>query len=173
MSGEERREKILQILSQTSEPLSGTSLAKSLNVSRQIVVQDIALLRAVNKNILSTNKGYVIFQDSSENEKCKRSIKVLHSDAQILDELNTIVDLGGSVIDVVVEHEIYGQITCDLIVNSRRDAKLFVLQCEESNAKGLGTLTDGVHYHTIEASSEEILDKIEIALNEKGYLLFE
>lgn len=83
----------------------------------------------------------------------------------------TIVDLGGHILDVVVAHEIYGQITCDLIINSRQDAKSFVEQCEKSHAKGLSTLTDGVHYHTIEAETEDVLDRIEQTLSEKGYLL--
>lgn len=173
MSGQERREKILELLEKTEKPLSGTVLASKLKVSRQIVVQDIALLRAVNKNILSTNKGYFIYKDDTNRDLARRAIKVKHNDSQILDELNTIVDLGGNVLDVVVEHEIYGQITCDLFIHSRKDAKSFVKQCEESHAKGLNVLTDGMHYHTIEAQSEEELDKIEEALNEKGYLILE
>ena len=139
MNAEKRRENILKLLAESDSPLSGTDLAKCLAVSRQVIVQDIALLRAVNKNIL--------------------------------DELCTIVDLGGHILDVVVAHEIYGQITCDLIINSRQDAKSFVEQCEKSHAKGLSTLTDGVHYHTIEAETEDVLDRIEQTLSEKGYLL--
>lgn len=171
MTGEERREKILDILKNSKLPLSGSVLAKQLSVSRQIIVQDIALLRAVNKNILSTNKGYVIFQDPlTSGEKVRRTIAVIHTDKQILDELCTIVDLGGNILDVVVEHGVYGQITCDLIINNRRDAVSFVKQCEEANAKGLNTLTNGMHYHTIEAKSEAMLDVIEGALDKKGYL---
>lgn len=171
MSPEERREKILLLLSQTQRPLSGTSLAKTLRVSRQVVVQDIALLRAVNKNILSTNKGYIIYQDERKEDVFRSTIKVMHTEEQILDELNTIVDLGGHILDVVIEHEIYGQITCDLIIHSRQDALQFVNQCKESHAKGLSVLTDGKHYHTIEAGSQELLCEIEKALMKKGYLL--
>lgn len=171
MTGEERREKILDILKNSKLPLSGSVLAKQLSVSRQIIVQDIALLRAVNKNILSTNKGYVIFQDPlTSGEKVRRTIAVIHTDKHILDELCTIVDLGGNILDVVVEHGVYGQITCDLIINNRQDAVSFVKQCEEANAKGLNTLTNGMHYHTIEAKSEAMLDVIEGALDQKGYL---
>lgn len=172
MNGEERRKKIMDILKNSERPLSGSALAKQLSVSRQIIVQDIALLRAVNKNILSTNKGYVIFQDTSVGEVAvRRTIAVMHSDQQILDELYTIVDLGGNILDVVVEHGVYGQITCDLIIHNRQDAISFVKQCENANAKGLGTLTDGKHYHTIEAKSDAMLDVIEAALAKKGYLL--
>lgn len=172
MTGENRREKILEILQQSEGPVSGKALAEKLSVSRQIIVQDIALLRAVNKNILSTNKGYFIFQNPVlKEEKIRRTIAVNHTDAQILDELCTIVDLGGNILDVVVEHGVYGQITCDLIIGNRQDAQNFVQQCEKANAKGLGSLTDGMHYHTIEAKSAALLDVIEDALWKKGYLL--
>ena len=170
MSGEERREQILEILNKEKKPLSGTELAHRLYVSRQIIVQDIALLRAVNKNILSTNKGYVLFQEQEARRNCQRSIHVSHTQEQIQDELYTIVDLGGHVLDVVVEHEIYGQITCDLILYSRQDVDQFVKQCRERGARGLSSLTSGLHYHTVEAVEEATLDRIEEALKEKGYL---
>ena len=163
MNAEKRRENILKLLAESDSPLSGTDLAKCLAVSRQVIVQDIALLRAVNKNILSTNKGYLLFHEEEKMKGRKRSVKVRHTQQQILDELCTIVDLGGHILDVVV--------TCDLIINSRQDAKSFVEQCEKSHAKGLSTLTDGVHYHTIEAETEDVLDRIEQTLSEKGYLL--
>ena len=126
MNAEKRRENILKLLAESDSPLSGTDLAKCLAVSRQVIVQDIALLRAVNKNILSTNKGYLLFHEEEKMKGRKRSVKVRHTQQQILDELCTIVDLGGHILDVVVAHEIYGQITCDLIINSRQDAKSFV-----------------------------------------------
>lgn len=170
MTGEERREQILQILLHAQSPLPGTELARRLSVSRQIIVQDIALLRAVNKNILSTNKGYILFQEQEARKNVQRAIHVSHSEKEIKDELYTIVDMGGHVLDVIVEHEIYGQITCDLIIYSRQDVDMFVEQCRERNARGLSSLTFGVHYHTVEAKNQETLDRIEKALEEKGYL---
>jgi hypothetical protein len=170
MNGEERREQILTILEEEHHPLSGTELAKRLHVSRQIVVQDIALLRAVNKNILSTNKGYLLFHDGKL-EKVRRSICVCHRDEQILDEFYGVVDCGGRILDVVVEHEIYGQITVDLIINNRQDALSYVEKTKSKNVKPLNILTDGVHYHTIEADSEEVLDQIEEKLKQLGILI--
>lgn len=151
-------------------PLSGTELAKRLGVSRQIVVQDVALLRAVNKNILSTNKGYLLFEDV-RSSKAKRSICVCHADEGILDEFYAVVDCGGRVLDVVVEHEIYGQITVDLIINNRQDAISYVEKTRDKNTKPLNILTNGVHYHTVEADSEDVLDQIEARLSELGFLL--
>ncbi|MCM1161167.1 MAG: transcription repressor NadR [Roseburia sp.] len=173
MNGEERREQILNRLKTGKGPVSGTELARELEVSRQVVVQDIALLRAFHKNILATNKGYLYFCEEEEEDKYKRTIKVRHKDSEILDEFYTIVDCGGKVLDVVVEHEIYGQITVDLIINSRQDADNFVNKCRNSTNKTLNVLTDGIHYHTVEAANKEALNLIEKRLLEKGYLIKE
>ena len=160
----ERREQIIKILEQSQVPVSGTELAKRLSVSRQVIVQDIALLRAVNKNILSTNKGYILYHTSVP-ARARRSVRVKHRADQTREELYCVVDLGGKMLDVVVEHEIYGQ-----IISNRRDADEFVNKVEHYKTRPLNALTDGVHYHTIEADSEEILDEIENELKEKRIL---
>ncbi len=170
MEGEKRREELVALLRKSSQPISGTDLAKHLGVSRQVIVQDIALLRAINKNILSTNKGYVLYAPEQEKGLAKRSYAVTHTNEEIRDELYTIVDYGGRVLDVVVEHDIYGQITVDLILNNRLDVDDFVERIEHSKSRPLKVLTDGNHWHTVEAETEKILDKIEEKLREKGYL---
>ena len=109
MEGVERREKLIAILkNRKEEPISGTELAKQLGVSRQVIVQDIALLRAVNKNILSTTKGYLLYYQ--EARKVNRCFMVKHSTDQIEEELCIIVDHGGKVLDVIVMHDIYGEL---------------------------------------------------------------
>ncbi len=170
MEGEKRRERLIALLKQADVPVSGTDLAKRLGVSRQVIVQDIALLRAVNKNILSTNKGYVLYVPQSGNERVKRSFAVNHSKSQIRDELYTIVDYGGKVLDVVVEHDIYGQIMVDLILCNRLDVDEFVERIEHSKSRPLKVLTEGEHWHTVEADSQKVLDKIGEKLKEGGYL---
>ena len=170
MEGEKRREQLLLLLRQAKMPISGTELAKQLGVSRQVIVQDIALLRAINKNILSTNKGYVLYAPELDCDRVKRSFAVTHKKEQIRDELYTIVDYGGKVLDVVVEHDIYGQITVDLILCNRLDVDEFVERIEKSKSRPLIVLTDGEHWHTVEAETEKVLDKIEQILGEKGYL---
>ncbi len=169
MDGVQRRELMLQLLETAGEPIPGARLAKEMGVSRQVIVQDIALLRAVNKNILSTNKGYILFH--SEPDGHTRSFHVHHTNAQITDELRTIVDCGGSVKDVTVEHPIYGQISADLIIRSRMDVANFVAQVEKYRTKPLTELTDGEHFHTVTAADEQTLDRIEEALAEKGFLI--
>jgi len=169
MEGQERREKLIEILKNNQEAVSGTELAKRLGVSRQVIVQDIALLRAVNKNILSTTKGYILYYQ--DKQKVNRCFLVKHTTEQIEDELCTIVDNGGKVLDVIVTHEIYGEISTNLIIKNRQDVYDFVNKVKSKNTVPLKELTDGVHLHTIEADSEEIIDKIEKDLREKGYLL--
>lgn len=170
MDGDGRREEILQMMKRAGSPLSGSVLAQKMGVSRQVIVQDIALLRAVNKNILSTNKGYVLYEQQAEGGRKKKTMKVKHKDSDIQDELYTIVDCGGRVRDVVVEHPIYGQIIVDLLIDSRMDVDDFIAQVEKYKTKPLNNLTNGVHFHTIESESEKTLCIIEQKLREKGYL---
>lgn len=168
MSGRERREKLVNILKMRTEPVSGTELARSLGVSRQIIVQDIALARAENYEILSTTKGYILYEPKSR--KLSRNFCVKHTTEQIGDELMTIVIHGGNIRNVVVCHPIYGKIATDLIISTARDVEEFVKKVQAGN-KPLKELTDDVHYHLVEAESEEILNEIEEALKEKNYLI--
>lgn len=170
MEGDKRREQLLLLLGEAKTPISGTDLAKQLGVSRQVIVQDIALLRVANKNILSTNKGYMLYTPEPSASKVKRNFAVAHKCEQMRDELYTIVDYGGKVLDVVVEHDIYGQITVDLILCNRLDVDEFVERIESSKSQPLHVLTEGEHWHTVEADTEKILSKIEVRLREKGYL---
>ncbi len=171
MNGDKRRQQTMEMLGAAEGPLSGTQIAGTLQVSRQVIVQDIALLRAVNKNILATNKGYVMTAPEVRQDQCQKTFRVCHTDEQIEDELNTIVDLGGKVLDVAVEHDIYGQISADLIISNRRDVREFLRKVADNKTKPLNALTDGVHFHTVEAESEEILEEIRENLAHKGYLL--
>lgn len=167
MTGEERRREILMDIESAQEPISGSALARKYKVSRQVIVQDIALLRAAKKDIIATTKGYMI----KEQEMSARIFEVEHSDEEIEDELNTIVDMGGVVKDVSVAHAVYGFLQADLHVVSRRDVKMFLLDIKDGKSSPLKNLTSGRHCHTVEAKSEEILDLIENELKEKGYLI--
>ena len=169
MEGQERREKILELLNLSDEPISGSEFAKKLGVSRQVIVQDIALLRAVNKNILSTTKGYMLYH--RENQKVNRCFPVLHTTDQIEDELCTIVDNGGKILDVIVSHNVYGSISADLIISTRQDVYDFVDKVNSKKTVPLKELTHNQHFHTVEADSEQILDRIELGLKQKGFLI--
>ena len=171
MNGEERRMQILHRLQESDTPQSGTALAKAFHVSRQIIVQDIALMRAENYGILSTNKGYLLRSEKTENTQPKRVFFVKHSRQQVLEEFRTVIELGGKILDVAVEHEIYGQIRVDLLIETEADAVDFnekILTCRDNP---LNILTDGCHYHTVSAPSEKLLDLIEADLRSKGLLI--
>lgn len=169
MNGETRRKELIHLLKNTDTVLSGEHLSETLSVSRQIIVQDIALLRAAGYRIISTNRGYLFYPE--EPRRASRIFTVAHSTDAIQDELYTIVDLGGSIRNVIVEHEIYGSITGSLNISSRREADNFITKIQTSQAVPLKVLCDDIHSHTVDADSEEILDKIECALNEKHYIL--
>ncbi|MGC6177295.1 transcription repressor NadR [Lacrimispora sp. 38-1] len=172
MDGSRRRKKIVELLNEEGQPVSGGDLARRLGVSRQVVVQDIALLRAENEKIISTNKGYLLHRDEDEDtQACIRVFRTSHRTEDTLDELNTIVDYGGRLKNVLIEHQLYGQIEVDLIINNRLDAAEFVEHMKSSKDQPLNVLTGGCHYHTVEADSEKNLDFIEAELKKKGYLI--
>ena len=122
MSGTERRNQIVERIKKNAVPVSGTMLAKEFEVSRQVIVQDIALIRAAGYDIISTHRGYLLNEPISVN----RVFKVQHTDEQTEEELYSIVDLGGTVANVIVNHKVYGQMEAELNINSRKKAKDFI-----------------------------------------------
>ena len=170
MTGSERRTAIMDQIKNSDRPVSGSALARTFQVSRQVIVQDIGLLRATNKNILSTIKGYFLYNPGKGPQKPKRSFCVQHTTEQMQDELYTIVDYGGKVLDAVVEHDIYGQITVDLMLCNRMDVDEFIERIRKSKSQPLNVLTGGKHWHTVEADTEPMLQVIGEKLREKGYL---
>lgn len=169
--GAQRRKSILELLANSSIPLSGTELARTFGVSRQIIVQDVALLRAENRDILSTNKGYILFHPQTDDSYCKAVIMVRHSVGDILSEMASIVELGGRMLNVSVDHDLYGQIQVDLVINDIADAKEFVAKMAGSKSRPLNILTEDYHYHTISAPSERALSLIREDLRAKGFLV--
>ncbi|MDD5953521.1 MAG: transcription repressor NadR [Oscillospiraceae bacterium] len=167
MQGTQRREALLQLIGKAEKPISGTALSEQLGVSRQIVVQDIALLRAQGHSILSTNRGYRIVTPV----RCSRVFKVCHTDEQMAEELNAIVDLGAVVEDVFVHHKVYGKLDAKLQIASRRDVTLFLEGIHSGKSTPLKNITSGYHYHTVSARSEEVLSLVEDALRQKGFLV--
>ena len=168
LTGTDRRKLLLSMMRQSQIPISGSALGKETGVSRQVVVQDIALLRTEGHPIMSTTKGYYL-ENASQNQYV-RTVKVCHADDQVEDELNTIVDFGGTVLDVMVNHRAYGKMTAALNIKNRRDVQVFVDNIRSGKSTPLLNVTSGYHFHTISADSEAILDEIEDMLRQKGYL---
>lgn len=157
MDGKLRRDKILEILQKEKEPVSGSELAKLTGVSRQVIVQDITLLRTAYP-IIATAKGYLMYSVSER--KPRRTFCVKHSVEETKNELLTIVDLGGKILDVMVEHDIYGEIRADLMLSRRKDVEEFCSRLKKSKSGPLNVIGSGIHYHTVEAENEEILEEI-------------
>lgn len=167
MTGDERRAAIIDNLKISQVPVPGKNLALQFHVSRQVIVQDMALIRAMGYDVISTNRGYVINTPHS----VSRVVKVSHSDEQLEDELCSIVDLGGKIVNVFINHRAYGKIEAELAITSRRMVISFLEDIQSGKSRPLKNITANYHYHRIEAESEEILDLIEEKLREKNYLV--
>lgn len=169
--GEERRALLLNWLKTGDEPLTGSLLAEKTNVSRQVIVQDISLLKAKGEPILATSQGYVYIQSQSKKPKVQKVVVVNHSPEETRNELNLIVDCGVTVKDVIIEHPIYGDLTASILVKNRHEVDLFVNKLSETNASLLSELTNGTHIHTLEAETDKEIDAACHALEKAGFLV--
>lgn len=166
-----RRNEILHMLGESDAYISASQLAQHFGVTRQIIVSDVALLRANGHRIQATRKGYCL-----EKPEPAESLKIIvcrHRGDQVLDEFYTIVDNGGSIASVVVEHPIYGQLSADLNICSRYDAQEFVQRQQETNASQLCDLTGGLHIHMLRVPNEETYIRIVNGLRQLGILVDE
>ncbi len=166
MKAQERRKAIVNLLLSANEAVSGGELSKKFGVSRQIIVQDISVLKGSGCDILSTHNGYIIRKSPHK----ERVFKLRHTTQQTEDELNLIVDLGGTVVDVFVWHKVYGKVEAQLNIFSRLHVKQFIEGVRTGKSTELMNITGGYHYHTVRADSEEKLEEIGKALNERGYI---
>ena len=166
MKANERRKAIVNLLLSEQEALSGSALSERFGVSRQIIVQDITVIKGMGYDILSTHNGYIM-QKSPLKE---RVLKLHHTTEQTDDELSLIVGLGGTVVDVFVWHKVYGKMEAKLNIFSDLHVKQFIEGVRTGKSSELMNITGGYHYHTIRADSEEILDRIENVLKERGYI---
>ena len=168
MRAEERRQAILNTLNHAGQPVSATALARQFSVSRQIVVGDIALLRAAGANISATPRGYVVLRDAAG---LVRRVACQHDSAGMEAALNAMVDQGCTVLDVIVDHPIYGQLTGPLQLSSRYDVSQFIARCARAEARPLSDLTGGIHLPTLSCPDEAAFERVETALRDMGVLL--
>ncbi|WFD10308.1 transcription repressor NadR [Tepidibacter hydrothermalis] len=166
-----RRESLERILKESTNPMKGASLAQDLNVSRQVIVQDIAILRAKGINIMATPQGYIIPSIVKED-----MIKVIMSNHhcgidEIKEELEIIIDMGAKVLDVIVEHPVYGEIRGIINISSRKELNEFVDKLESEDSKLISSLTHGTHFHTIEVKNDKVYQDILTEMDKKGYLM--
>ncbi|MEG2909498.1 MAG: transcription repressor NadR, partial [Erysipelotrichaceae bacterium] len=168
MDTNNRRNQIMKVISESDKPISARYLANMFHVSRQIVVGDIALLRAKGIKIIATPRGYlceVVVKDVIE-----RTIAVVHKEKDLAKEIYAIIDLGGEIIDVIVEHPLYGELRGNLHLASRYDADEFLNKVKLLEAKPLSNLTQGLHLHTIRTRDEACFERILNRLEQEGFL---
>ena len=168
MTTQERRRAILDALAQAGRPVSAGALARRFGVSRQVVVGDVALLRAGGAEISATPRGYVILPAASG---LVRRLAVRHVGEDMEAELNAMVDQGCTVLDVIVEHPLYGQLTGPLQLSSRYEVGQFLARCRQSEALPLAQLTEGIHLHTLSCPSEAAFQRVRLSLRDLGILL--
>ena len=168
MDAQQRRQAIAAVLQQTPQPVSASALASQFSVSRQIIVGDIALLRAAGANITATPRGYLLQRSP---QGLVRQVAVQHRGEEMEAELNAIVDQGCTVLDVIVEHPVYGQLTGPLQLSNRYEVQQFIARCRRSEAQPLSNLTEGIHLHTLSCPDEAAFRRTEDSLSALGLLL--
>ncbi|MDV6378566.1 transcription repressor NadR [Sporosarcina sp. GW1-11] len=172
IAGEERRQLILRTLQEAGRPVTGGELGELTDVSRQVIVSDINLLKAKKEPIIATNQGYLYTVLPEATEGFERIIVCRHTPEQTEEELNILVDHGVTVKDVRVEHSVYGDVRASILVSNRQEVKAFIAQIQHAKAPYLLNLDDsGIHLHTISAPREEQLQQAQDALKKAGFLV--
>ncbi len=166
MKADDRRKGIANFLLSLNKPISGTELSQKFGVSRQIIVGDISILKAEGYEIISTHNGYLL----NNSPLCERVFKLKHTTEQTEEELNTIVSLGGTVVDVFVWHKVYGKVKANLNIFSALHVKQFIEGVRSGKSSELMNITGGYHYHTVRADNDKVLDKIQRVLEEKNFI---
>ena len=166
MKADERRKAIANLLTTEQKAVSGAALSAEFGVSRQIIVQDITALRSSGYDIISTHNGYLIQKTPLK----ERVFKVFHTTDRTEEELNLIIDLGGTVVDVYVWHKVYGRMHAPLNIYSRAQVKQFIDGVRTGKSTELMHITGGYHYHTVRAESDQVLDSIAEALTKSGFI---
>jgi len=170
MDTQERRRAIVQYLQAAQQPVAGGALAQQFGVSRQVIVQDMSVLRAAGHPILATAQGYLWLAPTGA-PRAQAIVAVRHTPEQTEDELLRLVDAGVTVVNVIVEHPIYGEVTGQLMHRSHADVYAFMDRLRATKARLLSELTDGVHLHTLEAEEPARLVVARAALRQAGYLM--
>ncbi|MCE5220921.1 MAG: transcription repressor NadR [Clostridium sp.] len=166
----ERRDNIINLLLESNEPIKGNIIAKKYFVTRQVIVKDIAILRAKGISIIATPDGYII--NKSKN-KVKSIIAVTHNEDEMFNEMSIIIIHGGTIEDVIVEHPLYGEIAGMLMIKNYNELNKFMQKYQEQRARLLSVLTDGVHLHTISAENEDDINLIISELKKYNFIVSE
>ncbi len=164
-----RRDALIELLHTSPEPVTGSCLAKKYDVSRQVIVQDIAVLRASGYNIIAASNGYFIPREVKKDRLIK-TVVCQHDSSRIGDELRIMLEYGCKILNVIVEHPVYGELIGQLMIDSKASLKTFLKKVENASALPLSTLTEGEHIHTIEVPSEKIYQALVRDLKDNNFI---
>jgi uncharacterized protein len=168
MNSIERREDIFKLLLESERPLKGTYIAEKYSVTRQVIVRDIAILRAKGQNIIATPDGYIV---NKNDNKVKAIIAVNHREDQMVKEMEIVIKYGGIIEDVIVEHPLYGEIRGMLMIKNYNELNKFSSKYKNQEARLLSVLTNGVHIHTIAADNSNDINLIIKELKECNFIV--
>ncbi|BCZ43941.1 transcriptional regulator [Clostridium gelidum] len=168
MNSVDRRESIIKLLLVSNEPIKGSVIASKYLVTRQVIVKDIAILRAKGENIIATPDGYII---NKKENKVKAIIAVTHNEEEMFTEMSIVIKYGGTIEDVIVEHPLYGEIAAMLMIKNYNELNKFVQKYQEQKARLLSVLTNGVHLHTISAESDDDINLIISELKKNNFIV--
>lgn len=168
MEPEQRRQAIYELLQNSGQPWTGTALAKQFQVSRQIIVGDVAILRATGLQIFATPQGYVL--PFPGERRFQVTLACQHDGEQLEEELRIMVEEGAHVEDIAIDHPIYGELRAKLLLKSQEDVTSFLQKLSETDSQPLSVVTRGIHLHTLALVREEQAQNIRRRLREKGML---
>ena len=172
MPGSKRRQLLVDTLQAATKPMTGKELGELTNVSSQVIVGDITLLKAKNEPIIATSQGYIYMHAQQTPGKIEKVIVCQHRPEQTEEELNILVDNGVTVKDVKIEHPVYGDLSASIMVSNRNEVQEFMKKINEAKAVYLSKLAEeGIHLHTILADNEGQIINAENALRKAGILV--
>lgn len=163
-----RRKEIISHIAKIPRPIKGVELANIFGVTRQVIVKDIAIIRAAGVNIIATPEGYMITKEES---RYKKVLALSHKEEEMVSELEIVIKYGGIIEDVIIEHPIYGEIKANLMIRNLNDLDNFIDLYKKNKAKPLSALTEGIHLHTISTDNEQDMQLIIENLEKAGYIL--
>ena len=168
MENVERRKLILQKLKAANTAVTGRELAELCQVSRQIIVSDIAMLRAEGMSIIATSQGYLL-NGRREGEQYEIELYCASAEA-LLRELELVVDNGGMICGSVIDYGMYGSLSCRLALSSRRDITRWMDQARDLGICPFSLLGGGAHTLIIETEHREDYDAVCRALGSAGFM---
>ena len=155
-TGAARREKIVTMLREGRRSITGSELAEQFGVSRQAIVNDMAIIRAGGADISGSPLGYR--WDGDAPPEGVFAVLACKHDRE-------------GVLDVVVQHELYGEVRADLMIASHRDVQRYSEAVRRADAQPLSSLTGGVHLHHVRAPDAVALESARRDLALLGYLV--